>query len=196
MDRCNNCRVEGFGDDRNSFKNDFVANNITVGSNKKTGTKGIRYESSAGVPKESLNSMLKNGMNDHGFSGTSASILLTFANPDFPEDFVLVDSTSQLTGTNFRRTQGQFENSLNWTAFDFSKLVKLFRILGLMALISYMIVILFTWMYANMEGFVYFSAGEPVLSIKYPEWILGFLGIFVATDYLHKELNGDNLKGE
>ena len=196
MDRCNNCRVEGFGDDSNSFKNDFVANNITVGNNKKTGTKGIRYESSAGVPKESLNSMLKNGMNDHGFSGTSASILLTFANHDFPGDFSLVDSTSQLTGTNFGRTPGQFGNSKNRTTFDLSKLVKLARILGLMSLISYMIVILFTWMYANMEGFVYFSAGEPVLSIKYPEWVLGFLGIFVATDYLHKELNLDNIKGE
>ena len=191
MDRCNNCRVEGFGDDSNSFKNDLAANNITVGNKKKTGTKGIRYESSAGAPKESMNSMFKNSMN--GFSGTSASILLTFANPDFPGDLVLVDSTFQLTGQNFGRTSGRFGNSINRTAFDYSKLVKILRILGLMALISYMIVILFTWIYANMEGFVYFSAGEPVLSIKYPEWILGFLGIFVATDYLHKELRGADL---
>jgi len=193
VDRCNNCRVEGFGDDSNSFKNDFAANNITVGNKKKTGTKGIRYESSAGAPKEFMNSMLKNSMNAHGFSGTSASILLEFANPDFPGDLVLVDSTFQLTGTNFGRTPGQFGKSMNRTAFDYSKLVKILRILGLMALISYMIVILFTWIYANMEGFVYFSAGEPVLSIKYPEWILGFLGIFVATDYLHKELREANL---
>lgn len=193
MDRCNNCRVEGFGDNSNSFKNDFAANYITVGNKKKTGTKGIRYESSAGVPKSFMNSMLKNSMNAHGFSGTSASILLTFANPDFPGDLVLVDPTFQLTGTNFGRTTGQFENNMNRTAFDYSKLVKILRIIGLMALISYMIVILFTWMYANMEGFMYFSAGEPVLSIKYPEWILGFLGIFVATDYLHRELRGANL---
>ena len=62
-----------------------------------------------------------------------------------------------------------------------------------MALISYMIVILFTWIFANMDGYVYFSAGEPVLSIKYIEWILGFLGIFVATYYLHKELNDGTL---
>lgn len=188
MDRCNNCRVEGFGDNSNSFKNDFAANNITVGNKKKTGTKGIRYESSAGVPKSFMNSMLKNSMDARGFSGTSASILLTFANPDFPRD-----PKFQLTVTNFGRTPGQLGNSINRTAFDYSKLVKILRIIGLMALISYMIVILFTWMYANMEGFMYFSAGEPVLSIKYPEWILGFLGIFVATDYLHRELRGANL---
>ena len=65
---------------------------------------------------------------------------------------------------------------------------KLIRILGLMALISYMIVILFTWMYANLDGYVYFSAGEPKLSIKYLEWILGFTGIFVAVDFLLKEI--------
>lgn len=58
-----------------------------------------------------------------------------------------------------------------------------------MALISYMIVILFTWVFANIEGYEYFSAGEPVLSIKYLEWMLGLLGIFVAVSYLKKELN-------
>jgi hypothetical protein len=70
-----------------------------------------------------------------------------------------------------------------------SNLVKNIRILGLMTLISYMVVILFTWMFANIEGYVYFSAGEPVLSIKYLEWMLGSLGIFVAVNYLKKELN-------
>lgn len=192
MDRCNNCRVEGFGDDSHSFKNDLAANNITVGNRKKTGTKGIRYESSAGVPEESINSMLNKSMNAHGFSGTSASILLTFANPDFPADLVSINSTGQITGTNSASATRQYGKNINIRVFHFSKLVKLVRILGLIALISYMIVILFTWMYANIEGYVYFSAGEPVLSIKYPEWILGFLGIFVATDYLQRELNGDN----
>jgi hypothetical protein len=56
-----------------------------------------------------------------------------------------------------------------------------------------MIVILFTWVFANIEGYVYFSAGEPVLSIKYLEWILGSLGIFVAVNYLQKELNEYNI---
>ncbi|MDD5615776.1 MAG: hypothetical protein PHH85_06190 [Candidatus Methanoperedens sp.] len=67
----------------------------------------------------------------------------------------------------------------------------LLRILGLMAVLSYMIVILLTWIYANHQGYVYFSAGEPISFIKYPEWVLGFLGIFATASVLRKEL--DNL---
>ena len=66
--------------------------------------------------------------------------------------------------------------------------MKMVRILGLMALISYMTVILFTWIQANLAGYVYFSAGEPTLSIRYLEWTLGFIGIFVAVDSLCKEV--------
>jgi len=88
------------------------------------------------------------------------------------------------------RVEGQKDENAVTTK---NSLIKIIRILGLMALISYMIVILFTWIFANLGGYVYFSAGEPVLSIKYIEWILGFLGIFVATYYLHKELNDDKL---
>ena len=66
---------------------------------------------------------------------------------------------------------------------------RMVRILGLMTLISYMTVILFTWIYANFNGYVYFSAGEPLLVIKYSEWLLGFIGIFVAVDFLRKELD-------
>ncbi len=88
------------------------------------------------------------------------------------------------------RVEGQKDES---TVTTKNSLIKIIRILGLMALISYMIVILFTWIFANLGGYVYFSAGEPVLSIKYIEWMLGFLGIFVATYYLHKELNNDIL---
>jgi len=43
-------------------------------------------------------------------------------------------------------------------------------------LISYMVVILFTWVFVNFKGYVYFSAGEPVLSIKYLEWVLDYWG--------------------
>ncbi len=71
----------------------------------------------------------------------------------------------------------------------FPGIIKNIRILGFMAIISYMVVILFTWIYANLEGYVYFSAGEPLLIIKYPEWVLGFIGITVAVDSLRKELN-------
>ncbi len=71
-------------------------------------------------------------------------------------------------------------------------LVKSLRILGLMAVLSYMIVILLTWIYANHRGHVYFSAGEPLSIIKYPEWIVGFLGIVVVIDFLKNELKGAN----
>ncbi len=71
----------------------------------------------------------------------------------------------------------------------FSKIMKCVRVFGLMAIISYMTVILFTWIFANMNGYVYFSAGEPELLIKYPEWVLGFTGIFVAIDSLRKEID-------
>lgn len=71
-------------------------------------------------------------------------------------------------------------------------LVKSLRILGLMAVLSYMIVILLTWIYANHQGYVYFSAGEQLSIIKYPEWIVGFLGIVVVIDFLKNELKGTN----
>ncbi len=69
-----------------------------------------------------------------------------------------------------------------------SGIIKIVRVTGLMALLSYMSVILFVWIYANLGGYVYFSAGEPQLIIKYSEWALGFTGILVALDYLRREI--------
>ena len=66
-------------------------------------------------------------------------------------------------------------------------MLKIIRIAGLTALISYMTIILFTWITANLHGYVYFSAGEPNLFIKYFEWILGLLRIITAAYYLQKE---------
>lgn len=134
-------------------------------------------EYDAEAAKNIMSSFLNSGMTAQGISGRSASILLTFANPVYPDPMDSVNPTLQKT--------------IN--ALDHSNLVKNIRILGLMVLISYMMVILFTWIFANIEGYVYFSAGEPVLSIKYLEWILGLLGIFVAANYLKKELNGYNI---
>ncbi len=71
-----------------------------------------------------------------------------------------------------------------------TKIVKVMKIMGLAGLISYTIVILFTWISANLQGYVYFFTGEPILVIKYLEWIIGIIGIFVAFDYLFKELKG------
>lgn len=90
-------------------------------------------------------------------------------------------------------------NSVNKTAskylgrsfniIDYTK--KLARVLGLMTMISYMAIILFVWIYANFQGYLYFSAGEPILLIKYLEWVLGFIGIFAAVDLLQRELNDE-----
>ena len=74
---------------------------------------------------------------------------------------------------------------------NMTEIFRLLKILGLISVLSYMIVILFTWMYANHLGYVYFSAGEPISFIKYPEWVLGFLGILATASVLRKEL--DNL---
>ncbi len=80
------------------------------------------------------------------------------------------------------------KNAVGYPRIDFSKIMKIIRVLGLMTLICYMSVILFTWIYTNLDGNVYFLAGEPILSIKYFEWALGFTGIFVALDCLFKEI--------
>ncbi|VVB84822.1 Uncharacterised protein [uncultured archaeon] len=98
--------------------------------------------------------------------------------------------SSQLTlSMNFvNSTSHEHANSI-FNIIDYSKLFRTVRILGLMSVISYMTVILFTWVYANLTGYVYFSAGEPVLLIKYPEWALGLIGISVAIDCLRKELD-------
>lgn len=69
-----------------------------------------------------------------------------------------------------------------------TKILGILRIIGLISVISYMTAILFIWISANFMGFVYFSAGEPVSLIKYPEWILGFIGLVVSIDYLRMEL--------
>lgn len=96
----------------------------------------------------------------------------------------------QITGNDESNGGKQSEKKRKVKTFDYSSLIKIVRILGLMALISYIAVILFVWIYANEEGFIYFSAGEPSMKIRYSEWILGFLGFFVAIYYLLTELSG------
>ena len=98
----------------------------------------------------------------------------------------------QVAGNNESKMSTQSDKINNVKKFDYSIPIKIVRIMGLMALISYISVILYTWIYANEEGFIYFSAGEPSMKIRYSEWILGFLGIFVAIYYLLMELSGYN----
>jgi hypothetical protein len=158
---------------------------VNTGSTK--GTKGTRIEYNAEEPGYLKSSLLKGGITSHGFSGTSASILLTFSNPGFPTQISSIDQDRiSIPDFNTFRTQTGKNNKVGY-----ADKLKIVRIIGLMALISYMIVILFTWIFANLQGYMYFSAGEPILSIKYPEWILGFIGIFVAIDYLNREINSN-----
>jgi hypothetical protein len=189
VNHSNNYRVEGLKDNSNPYKNDFAANDITVITRLIKGTEGKRIEYNAEVPAEFMSHLNKGVLESHGFSQTSASILLTFANPDFPIDIASINSNTQIIESIFTISSNKLRKNNNVSKHNFFNIVKIIRLLGLMALISYMIVILFTWIFANMEGYMYFSAGEPVLYIKYPEWILGFIGIFVAVDYLHRELN-------
>lgn len=189
MNHSNNYRVEGLKKNSNSYKNDFAANDITVSTKLAKGTEGKRIEYNAEVPAEFMSYLNKGGIKTHGFSQTSASILLTFANPDFPNNSASINSTTQTSESIITISSNKLRKKNTVITHNFFNTVKIIRVFGLMALISYMIVILFTWIFANMEGYMYFSAGEPVLYIKYPEWILGFIGIFVAVDYLHKELN-------
>ncbi len=92
-------------------------------------------------------------------------------------------------------------NFINSTSYDYanrniniinySKIMKIVRMIGLMAVISYTATILFIWVYANIQGYVYFSAGKSILSIKYLEWLFGIIGIFVVIDCLRKELRDE-----
>jgi hypothetical protein len=83
---------------------------------------------------------------------------------------------------------GHYYIKNNINSMNFLKILKMTRILGLIALISYIGVILAIWINANLGGYVYFSAGEPMLIIKYAEWGLGFIGLSVATNFLCREL--------
>ena len=102
-----------------------------------------------------------------------------------------INSTHLSMGMSFRNYLPEIGTNRMIKSNKVSTIFPLIRILGLMAVLSYMVVILFTWIYANHQGYVYFSAGEPISFIKYPEWVLGFLGILATASVLRKEL--DNL---
>jgi hypothetical protein len=172
VNRCNKHQLEW-----NEYGSTFVTDNIVFYDFTTNGTSGNRKEYDAESVKNIMGSFLKCNMTTQSISGISTSILLTFANPVFPDALGPVNTI--------------VKPKMN--VLYHSNLVKNIKILGLIALISYMIVILFTWVFANIEGYVYFSAGEPVLSIKYLEWGLGLLGIFVAINYLKNELNEYNI---
>ncbi len=106
-------------------------------------------------------------------------------------DNPMVNSTHLIMGMRFMNSLwGLDKRELSF--IKISTIFRLLRIVGLMAVLSYMIVILFTWIYANYQGYVYFSAGEPVSLIKYPEWVLGFIGIIATASVLRRELDSQH----
>ena len=113
------------------------------------------------------------------------------ASPSLHVMDAITDVTMTVTCNNpvrFTDLPGLYTIGRDNIDINFLKITKFVRILGLIAVISYMIVILFVWIYANMEGYMYFSAGEPVVLIKYSEWALGAAGIAAAFDCLRNEL--------
>ena len=104
-------------------------------------------------------------------------------------EYPTANSTHLTMGMSFKNFLAGFSNNSKLEIIKLSTIFRMLRILGLMAVLSYMIVILFTWMYANHLGYVYFSAGEPVSLIKYPEWALGILGIIATSSILRRELD-------
>lgn len=72
---------------------------------------------------------------------------------------------------------------------NIAKVEKLIRVLGLLTALAYLIVILFIWVSANMAGYIYFTAGEPDLRVKYAEWLLGVVGIYTQVIELKEKLN-------
>lgn len=170
----------------NLNNNIFTEYNSSVYLNEISGQR-VKY--SPGRVTEIIVSPSGGYMPDHELSDVPALVVFTpaaenvmitvdSANPDQPTPAMCF--TSGIRGIRFNK----FINC----RMNFSKITGVARILGLVALISYMIGILFTWVHANLNGNVYFLAGEPILFIKYSEWALGLVGIFVGADYLRKEI--------
>lgn len=139
-----------------------------VPGNKKRRIEAITWNNASGSSFQDINTI------------SDVTMVLTSDNPaQFDVTFPAINTVKNTISIN-----------RNIGLIDFHGTMRFVRILGLMTLISYMVVILFIWIYANSVGYVYFSAGEPELLIKYPEWVLGFIGILVAVDFLKKELKG------
>lgn len=67
------------------------------------------------------------------------------------------------------------------------------KIFGFMIALSFLIVLLYSWMRTEYIGDTYFRAGEPNRLILYTEWILGLLSITVISIEMKKIID-ENLK--
>jgi len=63
-------------------------------------------------------------------------------------------------------------------------LLRLFRVFGLICLISYVIVIIALWMFYDLTGYTYFMLGELNPIIKWGEWIIGVYGILTGLYFI------------
>ena len=66
------------------------------------------------------------------------------------------------------------------------------RIFGFMVVLSYLIVILYVWMNAELNGHIYFLAGEPNRAILYIEWIMGAIAISIIANELHRDIKDES----
>ena len=160
-------------------------NNKKIDTNRDIEKIQVKYSTTHIIPCTLVSAVLTTpdpimGHDDHDW----VFPYITDVNIDHPS----TDSTHLSIGMNFVNYLPGFGRK-NTILLSNNTIFRLFRILGLIAVLSYMIVILFTWMYANHQGYVYFSAGEPLTIIKYPEWILGIIGIIATINVLRRELN-------
>ena len=155
-----------------------------IGSNE--GTNLVTSNRKLSTPDD-LGSIIIISPEAHGSRADPAWIIPVFTN--LFVDYPTANSTHLRIGTSFNNFLSGFGEKRRFEFIKFSTIFYLLRILGLMAVLSYMFVILFTWMYANHQGYVYFSAGEPETLIKYPEWVLGILGILATASVLRRELD-------
>ncbi len=63
------------------------------------------------------------------------------------------------------------------------------KILGLASSMSFIVVILYTWMLAETNGYTYFTAGEPHDIIRNVEWFLGMLGLSMLIVVTKEEID-------
>lgn len=63
------------------------------------------------------------------------------------------------------------------------------KIVGLAASMAFMVSILYIWILVEVEGYTYFSAGEPHDIIRNAEWFLGMLGLSMLVVVTKEEID-------
>ncbi len=84
----------------------------------------------------------------------------------------------------------------SYRCIPYSRLKCHITLLGLMFALSFMVVIIGTWISAEIQGFTYFSAGEPNTIIRIFEWIGGFIAILIVSIKLKNNIDMSYLEKE